>query len=212
MIESSTVAKNAIDIDLFRFNGSIREAVRKELGVEDRFVIGNIGRFCHQNNQSFLIDVFDKIHSFRKKPVLMLAGDGEDFEEMKQQVHSRGLEDCVKFLGYRNDCPRLYQAMDVFVCPTKGENSGLTVLEAQACGVPCVVSEHLPKNVIVTNMVKVVALSRNILDWALIVLRMGARGFSDNIEALRASGFDIKHEAERSKANYVECLKRQKYK
>ncbi|MGN0902439.1 MAG: glycosyltransferase [Succinivibrio sp.] len=209
MIDCSNATKNAIDIELFRFNGSVRDAVRKELGVEDRFVIGNIGRFCHLNNQSFLIDIFDKIHSFRKKPVLMLAGDGEDFEEMKQKVHSRGLEDCVRFLGHRNDCPRLYQAMDVFVCPTKGENSGRTILEAQACGVPCVVSEYLPKNVIVTNMVKVVALSRNILDWALIVLRMGARGFSDNIEALRAGGFDIKTEAEISKANYNKCLMRQ---
>lgn len=119
-----TVFKNAIDLTKFKFNQDIRKKLRYELNVEDQLVVGHIGRFCKQKNHEFLIKVFEKIHEIKQNSVLDLFGVWELEEEIKNLVHQKKIDDCVKFLGKRNDCNELYQAMDVFVLPSNYEGLG----------------------------------------------------------------------------------------
>lgn len=140
-----TIFNNAIDLDKFRYNEKVRNEVRKELGLEGKFVVGHVGRFCYQKNHSFLIDVFDEICRKNPNAMLILAGTGELLDEVKQKTSSLNLDNKVLFLGNRSDVERLYQAMDVFVLPSRYEGLPVVGVEAQAAGLACVLSDAMTK-------------------------------------------------------------------
>ena len=133
-----TIFNNAIDLEKFKFDPAVREEVRRELGIEDKFVIGHVGRFCYQKNHEFLIDIFQEVYRQNPNAVLLLVGDGEDRARIEERVSKLG---GVIFLGNRLDVYRLYQAMDVFVFPSRSEGLGMAAIEAQAAGLPCVISD-----------------------------------------------------------------------
>lgn len=146
------VVYNAIDLKSFRFNAEAREQARADLGlVGGQFVIGHVGRFMAQKNHPFLIDVFAEVAKRCDDAVLLLVGSGEDEDSIKALVDEHGLSDCVKFLGQRNDVNRLYQAFDVFVLPSLYEGLGLVGVEAQVSGLPCLLSDVIPREVDVTG-------------------------------------------------------------
>ena len=135
-----TIFNNAIDLNKFKFDEKVRSEVRKELGIEDKFVIGHVGRLCFQKNQEFLIDIFEEVH--RRDP------------------------NSVILLGNRTDVDRMYQAMDVFIFPSKYEGLGNVVVEAQVCGVPVIVSDNVPEVVRISDGVVFLSLSADIKIWA----------------------------------------------
>lgn len=140
-----TVFNNAIDTEKFAFDPVVRAEVRREFGLdEETFVIGHVGRFCYQKNQEFLIDVFAEVHRQDPKAVLMLVGIGETMEMIREKVSHLGLSNSVIFTGARNDVHRLYQAMDVFVFPSRYEGLGMVAVEAQCSGIPVIASEAIP--------------------------------------------------------------------
>ena len=108
------VINNAIITDNFIFSESIRTNKRKELGVEDRFVVGNVGRFEIQKNQQFVVEVFEKLCKVRSDSVLLLIGSGSMQDNIKALVIEKKLQDKVVFLGNRRDVAEIYQAMDIF--------------------------------------------------------------------------------------------------
>ena len=119
---------NAIDLDKFKYNETLRKKKRKELGIkDDTLVIGHIGRFVAQKNHDYLIDIFNEIHKKNNNSVLLLAGQGPLMEEIKNKAKELNLDDSVKLLGQRNDANELYQAFDVFLLPSLYE--GLPVLD-----------------------------------------------------------------------------------
>ena len=97
------IINNAIGSEKFIFNNEKRINKRRELGVEDKFVIGCVGRFEIQKNQKFSVEVFEKFHKKNKDSILLLIGTGSMEDEIKKIVENKGLEDCVKFLGNRKD-------------------------------------------------------------------------------------------------------------
>ena len=107
--------KNAIDSQNFIADADIRNEIRKELGLKDKFVVGHVGRLHPQKNHDFLIDVFAEIKKKKPDAELILVGTGPLEEKVKSKVVEKGLSDCVHFLGNRKDMNRIYQAMDVFV-------------------------------------------------------------------------------------------------
>ena len=110
---------NAIDIDKFKYNEKIRKEVRTELGIkDDTLVIGHIGRFVEQKNHSFLIDIFNQLHTINDKYHLLLIGQGEEMDGIKSKVSNLSLENNVTFLGVRDDVANLMQAMDIFLFPS----------------------------------------------------------------------------------------------
>ena len=156
---------NAIDLKQFRYDEKVREETRNELGVQDRFVIGNVGRFCYQKNQRFSLDVFSEVCKRNPKAVLLFIGDGKDRKIIEEE--SRKIQKGqVVFLGSRDDVGRLYPAMDVFLFPTRYEGLGLAAVEAQMCGVKTVVSQAVPSEARISPSTIVMDLCAGASAWA----------------------------------------------
>ena len=144
------IVQNAIDSQKFIADANIREEIRKALRVENKFVVGHVGRMQPEKNHDFLIDVFAELKKSKPDAELILVGTGPLEDKVKSKVVEKGLSDCVHFLGNRKDMNRIYQAMDVFVFPSLFEGLGIVAIEAQAAGVPIVCSEGLPPETDIT--------------------------------------------------------------
>ena len=169
--------KNAVDTDKFSYSTDVREKVRKKMKISrDTLVIGHVGRFTHDKNQSFLIDIFKAVHDRDKNTVLLLVGGGEADDGLKNQIRHKvkdlGLEDSVKFLGLREDVEKVVQAFDVFLLPSLFEGLPVTMVEAQAAGLPCVISDKVPIQCDITGNVKVVSLEDAPEKWAEVILSL----------------------------------------
>lgn len=142
------IITNGIPVEQYRFDEKKRNNKRVELGIsDDSFVIGHIGRFNSQKNHDKLLDVFSEFHKKNSSSVLLLIGEGELLQNIKNKVSSLKIEEAVRFLGIRKDIPELLMAMDCFVFPSFFEGMPNAVIEAQATGLPCVVSDSISKDV-----------------------------------------------------------------
>lgn len=150
---------NGLEHSIYRFDSDNRNAIRAEFGIEDRVVIGHVGRFSAQKNHSFLIDVFESILKKNDNAVLMLVGIGGLEESIRSKVHSLGLDDKVIFAGRRSDVPRILSAFDVLLMPSLYEGMPNVVIEAQASGLPCVISDTITPEADITGLVEYVPLS-----------------------------------------------------
>ncbi|MBQ4153932.1 MAG: glycosyltransferase [Clostridia bacterium] len=158
---------NAVDLNIYHYYPEERISIRKELGIEGKKVIGHIGRFMHQKNHSFLLDIFNEIKKKEPNAVLLLVGGNGDLEPMvRQKISDLRLEDSVVFAGIRSDIPQLLSAMDVFVMPSFYEGMPNTVIEAQATGLPCIISDTITKQANITDLVEYLPLSEPTSIWA----------------------------------------------
>ncbi len=139
--------QNAIDADRFVYNQEIREKVRTQLELNDKFVVGHIGNFCYQKNIKFLIDIIRELVMIKSNAMLLSVGVGPDMEMAKKLVKQYGLEDHVCFLGQRNDVPELLQAMDLFLLPSRFEGLPIVGIEAQVAGLRIILSNTISEEV-----------------------------------------------------------------
>ena len=162
-----TVIPNAVELGRFRFSATTRDAVRAEWGVcEGCCVVGNLGRMESTKNQAFLIDAFARMHVEHPNSILVIAGCGSLREPLEQKAHDMGLAGCVRFLGQVGDVSRLYQGMDVFALPSLYEGFGMALLEAQVASVPCVVSNRVSPEVVLTDGCRLMPLEDGAGAWA----------------------------------------------
>ncbi len=185
------LVKNAIDLDRFSFKPEVRQKVRKELNIDGKFVVGHVGRFVYQKNHNFLIDIFCEVHRKRPNSVLLLIGEGPLQEQIRQKVSELGLTGSVRFLGLRKDVPDLYQAMDVFVLPSFYEGLGMVAVEAQAAGLPVMVSDRVPEEAQVTDTLSVVRLSEPAAVWARAVLTRAGQTRRAAVPEIARAGYEI---------------------
>lgn len=163
--------KNGIDLEKYLYNENIRKQIRKELGIEDNFVIGHVGRFAKQKNHAFLIDVFKEVYKQYPAAKLLLVGDGELFPQIKAQVYNSDLpHDAVLFTGARDDVNKFYQAMDVMVLPSLFEGLPVTMVEAQASGLKVVASDRVSQEAKLIPETKFLPLEASPQIWAEYVL------------------------------------------
>lgn len=202
------ILKNAIDSEKFIFNKEIRIEKRKELNLQDNYVIGHIGRFHPQKNHDFLINVFKKVHEKNKNSVLLLIGDGELKKSIENNVKKLGIEKNVIFTGGRSDITELLQAMDLFVLPSLYEGLGIVVIEAQASGLHCVVSDNVPKETNITKNVKYISLKESQRYWSQIILKY-FEGYNrkNTKDKIIDSGYDIKETSKWIEKFYFKMLK-----
>ncbi|WP_226645680.1 glycosyltransferase family 1 protein [Mesobacillus subterraneus] len=140
--------KNGIDLEQFKFSLKIREAIRSELKIkEDQFIVGHVGRFSMPKNHAYLLEVFKDFLSYRKEAILLLVGDGPLLPEIKGKVEEMELTKNVKFLGSRSDVEQLLQAFDIFLFPSVFEGFPVSLIEAQASGLPCLISDSITKDI-----------------------------------------------------------------
>lgn len=163
---------NAVDQRRFSYHPEIREEIRKELGIEDAFVIGHAGNFCYQKNHEFLIRVFEEIYKKNQKTVLLLVGRGIRMEQIRRQVKEAGLEKAVHFLGWRPDVERIFQAMDVFVLPSHFEGLPTVGVEAQCTGLSCVLSDTITAETKITENCMFLPAKEAPSEWADAILQM----------------------------------------
>ncbi|MGN0522543.1 MAG: glycosyltransferase [Eubacterium sp.] len=164
--KSFTVLPNAVDCDAFRFNASIREKKRDEMGLSDCFAVGHLGRVSPpQKNHPFLIEIFAQIKKERENAVLLLAG-AEETPELAELSKRLGVYDSVRFLGSRTDIKELLQAFDVFIFPSFWEGLPVSVVEAQAAGLPVLMSDSITDEVCVTDNIHALSLDTSAEQWA----------------------------------------------
>lgn len=184
-----TILPNAIDPERFRFNEKQRNEVRARYGIsDDDFVVGHVGRFFPQKNHEFLIDIFAELHKQMANAKLLLLGNGPLQEHIQQKVEKLGLSRCVIFAGLQRDPASFYTAMDVFCFPSLWEGLPLTLVEAQYSGLPCVVSDRITKEILISK--KITQIKNNEVEcWVASLLKYGGENRNDLV--LNA-GYDIR--------------------
>lgn len=187
---------NAVDLERFSVDEDMRRRIREELGVGDAFVIGQIGRLCYQKNQEFSLRVFAELLKIHKNAVLVLVGGGDERKQLEQEARSLGVFDRVKFLGIRKDVPALYNAFDVMIFPSHYEGLPVSLIEAQACGCPSLISDAVTKEVqIVPGMIESLPLNAGATMWAKTLLALGLQtrdARSAGGRFLKNAGYDIR--------------------
>ncbi|MEK3837778.1 glycosyltransferase family 1 protein [Paenibacillus sp. FSL R7-0128] len=187
------VMNNAIDAKKFTFDQSTRDRYRKELELVDKFVVGHIGRFHEQKNHEFLLDMFKSLNTKHPNTVLLLIGDGDLRYTIERKIIKLGLQNSVVLLGVRSDIPQLLQAIDVFAFPSIYEGLGIVVIEAQAAGLPCVISDVVPSEVGITDLVKFISLKENPEYWAKEVITSRDSNIrKSTFEKIKKANYDVK--------------------
>lgn len=145
---------NAIDISRFEFDKKVRDRKREELNIEDKFVIGHIGRFIYQKNHIFLLEVFKKVLETKKNVILLLIGEGQEKENIKEYVKKNEMDKYVLFFDTTKKIEEMYSIMDLFVLPSKYEGLPVVGIEAQCNGLYCLFSNKITKELKLKENIK----------------------------------------------------------
>ncbi|MDD6811856.1 MAG: glycosyltransferase family 1 protein [Lachnospiraceae bacterium] len=197
------IIHNAIDAGKFTYNADKRAAIRQKLQIEDKFVLGHVGRFNAQKNHPYLMEVFAAICQKREDAVLFLLGDGPDREKIEQKCEELGIRDKVFFTGNQKEPEAYYQAFDVFLLPSFYEGLPGVLVEAQAAGLRCFVSDTITKEAQATELVTYLSIEQPAKKWAEEILSQASYERKDRYQELSASGFDVKSQAEGYRKFYL---------
>lgn len=200
-----TVIPNAIELEKFRFDPTVRQKTRKGLGVsDDTFLIGHVGRFMPQKNQAFLVDVLAELLPQKPDTMLAFVGDGPDRPSVQQHAQELGISDHILFLGQRTDVNHLYQAFDAFCLPSRYEGLGMVAIEAQVAGCPCVLSDQVPHEADISEKTSFISLE-NRSSWISTLLSISSQITNRQIETSNtcAEKYDISTSANRLTSLYV---------
>jgi len=204
------IMNNGIDCDRFLFNKQKREEIRKKYDLNDSFVIGHIGHFEPVKNHKFIIDLFEKIYSINNKYKLVLVGNGSLKNEILKKVESSNIHKNVIFFELRNDIPDLLSAMDCFIFPSKFEGLGIVALEAQANGLPVLISNTVPNEVIISDCNQFDI--NNISKWVDKILNLKIKDLSskkkDNI-VVKKSKFNINNNIKKLEEEYKRLVEKE---
>ena len=203
------ILNNAIDAKAYTFSPRKRADMRAALGLpNEAFVVGHVGRFSPPKNHDGLLAIFEEIHRRDNDAVLLLVGDDrcELGNKIHEKVKSLGLKNHVIFTGVRSDVNDLLQAMDVFVFPSNYEGLPVTMVEAQAAGLPCYISDHVPPECALTDLVTTIPLSASPETWADSILTAHTDRV-DTYDEIAAAGFDIAENAKWLQNYYLEHWK-----
>jgi len=187
----------ARDLAPFRYNIMLRSNVRHRLGVENKFLCVNVARLQEVKNQSFLINSFAIAKKTHPNLILFIVGrdfytDRKQYEQLVSLPETLGLSDSVIFLGQRDDIPELLQAADLFLLPSIYEGLPGAAIEAQAAGLPCVLSDRINPEVKLIDSVEFLAIDKGPEIWAHQIVRYSNFSRHDTLEDVRSAGYDIK--------------------
>lgn len=168
-----TILPNAIDTDKYIFSENKREKVRNDLTISNTdIVLGHVGRFSPVKNHYFLIDIINELVKKNINVKLVLVGDGELFDSIQKKVELLRLSNNVVFLGLRNDVNDLLQAFDLFIMPSLYEGLPVSIIEAQAAGLRCIISERVPIECDITGNVYQLDLNDGAQKWAKEIIKL----------------------------------------
>lgn len=160
------IITNAMNTSQYHFDPDARMQLRKSLEIENKFVVGVVGRMSEPKNPAFIISVFSEMAKLNPAAMMIWAGDGELKPLVLNTIKKNKIEDKVVLLGSRNDVNKLYSAMDVLLMPSKFEGLGLVFVEAQIAGLPCFSSTNVPKDVNISPNMNYISLNESPKVWA----------------------------------------------
>ena len=170
-------------------------------------MVGHVGRFHAVKNHTFLLDIFFEVKHQKENAVLLLVGDGALRPAAEEKAAALGISDSVMFMGIRPDVPELMQAMDCFAFPSLYEGIPVTLIEAQAAGLPCVISEGVPEECAKTDLVRRVPISAGARKWASALLKAREISQQNTAEQLVQAGYDIEANAQWLQNYYIKHWK-----
>lgn len=202
------ILHNAIDVESFRYSTSSRNEIRELYRLpKDAFIIGTVGRINNQKNQIFLIEI---LYCLLKKNIncylMLIGGDGGAKESVVSLCKKFNILDRVVFCGETFDVNKYYSALDFFVFPSRYEGFGMAAIEAQASGLPCLVSDVLPQSVCCSSKLVFFSLNKSATQWADKILDMNSIFGSETRtvpQDLSANGFDVIREAHKLRNFYL---------
>lgn len=194
-----TVLKNGRDVDKYKFNKQKRLSMRKELNIDNNFVVGHVGGFNHQKNHEFLIEIFREILKIKPNSILVLIGDGP----LKTEIERKALDikSSIMYIGTVDNVQDYLHAMDVMILPSLYEGLPLVAIEWQINGLPCLLSDSITKDCAFSNNVKFLSLNKSYKEWAESVINLSniydrQLSSEESSNIISEEGFNIKKCAE----------------
>ena len=188
--EKGTLIYNGIGLDRFVFDAGIRRKRRGEAGLEDKFLIGHAGHLAQVKNQRFLLELMPRILEKKPNAFLLLLGGGADRAMLEEKIRELGLEDHVRMMGSVGNVHEWLSAMDVFVFPSLYEGMPLAMIEAQTNGLPCVISDRIPDDVHLTDLVTALSLEDSPERWSAAICGAARSDPARYAARMRELGFD----------------------
>lgn len=198
--------KNAVDLERFSFDEDVRNQYRVKLAITNDFVLGHIGRFGLAKNHPFIIRVFNEIHKIQPQSKLLLIGEGEDEDKIRNQVRELNLDEAVIFYGVTKEIPQMLWVMDAFILPSFFEGKPVVGIEAQAASTPCFFSDSITKMCQITNIVNYLSLDNTPESWAKSILKNAGKKRVSTRDKMKEEGYDIKAVSAFVQSKYEKAL------
>lgn len=195
---------NAVNVSDFVFSEQKREAIRREYGLGDKFIIGHVGRLAPQKNQKKLLEVFSAVLKEKSNAHLVIIGTGELETKLKEYSKELGVDSSVTFTGVLSNVNEWYSAFDVFAMTSLYEGLPVVAIEAQAADLPCILCDTITPEVKITENVKFAGLKDTAEYWAKIILDFNPKARVSREDELQKAGYDIKAEAARMQNLYLD--------
>ena len=206
------IIHNALDLEKFKIDTDLRVKMRAKLGITNCFVVGHVGRYSYQKNHKFLIEIFNAIYKKDTSARFILVGYGELKDQIWKLIYKYGLDKVVFDCGATEDTVPLYNAMDCFVLPSFYEGLPVVGIEAQATGLPCVISTKVTSETAITNITDFISLERSADYWANCILKWKTYKRIDVRKQITENGYNIKDEAHKLEKYYFKCIESKKSK
>lgn len=193
-----TILPNAVDYEKFSYNIQLRNEIREKYNIEDStIVVGHVGRFFEQKNHEFLIDIFEEYHKENLDSILIMLGDGELINKIKDKVTQKKLESSVYFLGNQSNVADWYQVMDMFLLPSYYEGFPVVGVEAQVSGLPCLFSDGITPEIQISPNAEFMCLESGAKAWVEKMKYMIANKQNRSNLILNHERFDIEKNADK---------------
>lgn len=205
---SVSIIHNAIDGAAYAPDATMRITMRNQMGIDaNAFVLGNIGRMVAQKNQKFLLEIFAALHGMTENTKLIVMGEGELHPELMKHANDLGIDKDVIFTGSVPNVPDYLQAIDVFVLPSLFEGLPLSLIEAQAAGIPSLASDTISRSADLSGHVQYLPLETGAEQWAKNALSMKGQCRFNGMPYLRSHGYDITSEAAKLQEFYLHAAR-----
>lgn len=195
------IIKNGIDTDAFSYNEKVRNEVRTEFGWDDKLVLGHVGNFIPQKNHYFMVDIISEVIKTEENAIIVFLGRGDAMYGVREYAIKKGVSEHIEFMGSRTDISRFYQAMDLFLFPSFHEGLPIAGIEAQTADLPCLFSDAITSEIMITDRAVSVPLDLGALEWAkkaiLLAKAQGRENVADKIIALGYDAADMGKRMER---------------
>lgn len=197
------IIRNGIDTALFSYDEETRKKVRAEFGWENKTVLGHVGNFIPQKNHYFMVDILSEAVKTEENAILLFLGGGRAMESVREYAMQKGVSEHVKFMGPRSDAARFYQAMDLFLFPSLHEGLPIAGVEAQSADLPCLFSDAVTDEIMITDRAVSMPLSAGASEWAKKALLLAkTRGRRNVSEKITAAGYNAADMGERMRRIY----------